>query len=98
MSGQLAINRRCAHCTRDEASERCVLAEEVVVGRCFFGGWGCAEDVGDADACGVGVAAEAAAVVAGEGGVGVEGEVEGVGEAVVFGDVVAFDDGGFAAA
>ena len=63
-----------------------------------FGGWGGTDDVGDADGCGVVVDAEAAAVVAGEGEVTVKGNVEGVGEAVVFSDGVADDDGGFAVA
>ena len=72
-------------------------AEEVVDGGVFGGGDG-AQDVGDADGGGVGVEAEAAAVVAGESDVAVEGNVESVGEAVVFGDVVACDDGGFAVA
>ena len=57
-----------------------------------------AQDIGDADGRGVGVEAEAAAVVAGEGEVTVEWNVEGVGEAVVLGDVVAGDDGGVAVA
>ena len=83
--------------SRDEASERCVLAEEIVDGAVFGGGGG-AQDVAEADGRGVGVEAEAAAVVAGQGEVAVEGNVEGVGEAVVFGDVVAGDDGGLAVA
>lgn len=37
--------------------------------------------------------AEAAAVVAGDGGMAVDGDVERVDEAVVFGDVVTGDDG-----
>jgi hypothetical protein len=54
--------------------------------------------VGDADGGGVGAEAKAAAVIAGEGGVGVDGNVERVDESIVFGDVVAGDDGGFAIA
>ena len=69
------------------------LAEEIVVGRGLFLGWGSAEDVGDAEGDGVGVEAKAAAVVAGESDMAVDGDVERVGEAVVFGDVVADDDG-----
>ena len=64
------------------------LAEQFV--HCgVFGGWGRTQNVGDADGRGVGAVAEAAAVVAGEGGVPVEGNVERVDEAGVFGDVVA---------
>ena len=73
------------------------LAEKVVQG-IVLSGWSRTQDVGNADGCGVGVYAEAATVVAGEGDVVVEGNVEGVGEAVVFGDVVAGDDGGLAVA
>ena len=42
--------------------------------------------------------AETAAVIAGEGDVSVERDVQGIGEAVVFGDVVTLDDGGVAVA
>ena len=71
-------------------------AEEVVDGGVFFGGGGGAEDVGDSDGCGVVAQAEAAAVIAGEGDVAVDGDVDCVDEAVVLDDVVAGDDGGSA--
>jgi hypothetical protein len=69
------------------------FAEEIVCGGVFGGGDG-AQNVGDADGSGVGAEAEAAAVVAGESDVAVDGNVECVDEAVVLGDVVAGDDGG----
>src|SRR5580692_309986 len=77
------------------AERRHVLAEEIVDGA-VFGDWGSAQNVGDADGCGVGVKAQAAAVIAGEGDVAVDGNVERVDEAVVLGDVVAGDEGGLA--
>src|ERR1700731_2271407 len=68
-------------------------AEEFVY-RGVFGGGGGAQYVSDADGCGVGAEAETAAVVAGEGGATVGGNVEWVNDAVVLGDVVAVYDGG----
>lgn len=73
------------------------LAEEVVEGL-FDWRSGGTKDVGDSEGDGVDVEAEAAAVVGGEGGVAIDGDLEGVGEAVVLGDAAAGDDGGPAVA